>query len=154
MVKPFSTPPRLRKFEPVAFMSNLCNFKHTGHLSTAKQSRLAEIYKAFISSPNFKPWFSHRRSQGQQDIIKMWRQARYNSRVEHMIRGKSERDIIDLYLKIGDALHFECSQESVSSKMCAKLHQHLLTLMDSVPPRLQGMIQTAAERRLESLKQR
>ena len=156
MVKPFSTPPRLKRFEPVAFMNNLCNFKHSGHLSSLKHSRLAEMYNAFIISPNFKPWFSHRRSQGQHDINKMWRQARYNSKVEHMILGKSDAEIVDLYLKIGDALHFECSQNNVSSKMCTKLHQHLTKLMESVPSKLQQVIQTTAEKRLklESLKQR
>ena len=154
MLRPFERPPALRKFERAAFLSSVSNFKHEGHLATLKSSRLVQLYEAFITSPSFQPWFSHRRAQGQQSIKQLWQQARYNAKVEHMLLGKSSSEIVELYLRVSDALELEFSEENVNLQMCKRLEEHLMAINETVSLEMQTTIKQRIEQRLQQRSRR
>jgi len=141
MLRPFSKPPSLRPFSPSEFVKHLQTFTHTSDLKTLKTKRVVQLYEGFIRSVHFVPWFEQRRSDGERALRDSWRHARYNANIKRLLQGLRDVEMVDLYVKVAEALHEECVREDVNMKMRRRLQEQLDEIMLALPEQLKAVVQ-------------
>lgn len=55
------------------------------------------MYRRFLQGPNFTPWFQRRRTVAEQEQHRLWKQARINTDIHHLISKMSELEIVDSF---------------------------------------------------------
>ncbi|XP_014782482.2 protein DENND6A isoform X4 [Octopus bimaculoides] len=134
-------PPRLRPFDANEFLKTV---EQSGpQLTSGIKGDWEGLYKRFFQSANFEGWYRHRQHEVNQKLQVLHMEALSNVDIQDWIRDKEEVEIVDLILRLREKLTFAANNQSAVDRNCVvKLHQHVDTIICSLPADLQVVLKT------------
>ncbi|XP_031552290.1 protein DENND6A-like [Actinia tenebrosa] len=138
-ISPWKRPPRLKNFDIEEFIETLNDYGP--QLTSKHKGNWILLYRKFFKSPNFEGWLYHRQHEIVQKLKLLHLEALGNADVLSWIQGKSEVEVVDLYLQIKEKLaHINSFYPPVSEETKTQLRQHLKTISDTFPSDLKFVL--------------
>eukprot|EP00163_Fabomonas_tropica_P000606 TRINITY_DN10395_c0_g1_i9.p1 TRINITY_DN10395_c0_g1~~TRINITY_DN10395_c0_g1_i9.p1 ORF type:complete len:225 (+),score=38.48 TRINITY_DN10395_c0_g1_i9:1044-1718(+) len=133
--------PRLPSFDEEVFIAELAAYHaQTGKITSLNVTKGASLYRAFIRSVNFKPWFQARRQESLGHYANLCRHLKFESDVGSLLGTLDEVRQVDLAMKIRDALERENALPSPDPAIVSKLHSDLSKAISVLPAELHSSL--------------
>eukprot|EP00736_Rhodelphis_marinus_P010493 Rmarinus@m.16137 len=101
---------------------------------------VVDLYRNFLKSPTFMPWFTHRRKAARTEFESQLREARVDADILWMLHGKPEVELVDLYLRIKRDVEKEQSRPSPDGAYIDALLEHMSLALAQLPHDLQTSV--------------
>ncbi|KAK7411252.1 hypothetical protein VNO78_02685 [Psophocarpus tetragonolobus] len=149
---PYVHPPSLPPFNADEFLASLSARGPGKFILKRMRNNWLELYRRFLNGPNFMPWFKRRRAVAEQEQDRLWRQARMNTEIQHLISRMSELEIVDSFNCIERLLLREIQMQQSgkggidSMATCQKLRGDLQAVFNVLSKDMQQLMLSNPER--------
>ncbi|MFQ6632740.1 hypothetical protein Gotur_010766 [Gossypium turneri] len=143
---PYADPPPLPPFNADDFLMSLSARGVGKFLSKRMRSNWLDLYRRFLTGPNFLPWFQRRLAIAENEQHRLWRQARMKTDIHLLITKMPELEIVDCFNAIERHLLGEMQLQqsgraiSDSAAMCQKLKGDLQAVFNVLPNDMQQLL--------------
>lgn len=136
-ITPFGALPKLSKFNTDEFLATLKSMGRTIpglKTGTPRKGDWLQLYKRFLQSPNFVGWFATKKAAANTEIMRIYlSKTRDADFISWTKLGKSEVQVMDLFLRVKEALVFAEKDKSFDAEMIAACWLRVADLTDCLP---------------------
>eukprot|EP00051_Salpingoeca_urceolata_P015273 m.197183 g.197183 ORF g.197183 m.197183 type:complete len:733 (-) comp18344_c0_seq1:352-2550(-) len=138
-ISAFKVVPTLGTFSPRDFLKSVA--KSPAPLSRSRRGNWLTLYANFLKSPNFRAWWTQRQRDANSQLVKQFLEQVMASNLEAWAKTQSELQVIDVYVRIHDAVRVARDRGIMSHASLKAVVEKTAGVVEQLPQDLRASLQ-------------